>query len=97
MVSGCDTVKFLFLYLVIINLLSVFVCIFDKQRAVKGGWRVPEKTLFFLCFMGGSILMLITMKTIRHKTLHKRFMLGIPLIIILQIALAILILSKIST
>lgn len=79
--------KFLFAYLLIINLVSFFVCVSDKRRAVKNKSRVPEKTLFFLSLIGGSVGMYATMKVIRHKTLHKRFMIGIPLIIVLQICL----------
>lgn len=79
--------KFLFAYLLIINLVSFFVCVSDKRRAVKNKSRVPEKTLFFLSLIGGSVGMYATMKAIRHKTLHKRFMIGIPLIIVLQICL----------
>ena len=74
------------LYLLIINLISAFVCVIDKYRAKKGGYRVSEGTLFTLCLMGGSVGMYLTMKAIRHKTRHKIFMIGIPLIIILQIA-----------
>ncbi len=74
------------IYFLSINLISVLVCAFDKHRAKKGGRRVPEKTIFLLCFLGGSIGMYLTMRLIRHKTLHKRFMIGIPLIIILQAA-----------
>ena len=56
----------------------------DKSCAKKGKWRVPEKTLFILSAMGGSVAMYITMKTIRHKTQHKRFMIGIPAIMVVQ-------------
>lgn len=77
-------------YLIIINFISVFVCIFDKRMAIKGARRVPEKTLFALCLLGGSVGMYLTMKAIRHKTKHKRFMIGIPLIILLQLAIIIL-------
>lgn len=73
-------------YLLIINFISAFICVFDKYRAKKGGYRVSESTLFTLCIIGGSVGMYLTMKAIRHKTRHKRFMIGIPLIIILQIA-----------
>ena len=51
--------------------------------------RTPEKTLLILSALGGSVAMLITMLLIRHKTKHVKFMLGIPIIIILQVALAI--------
>ena len=73
-------------YILVLNIISAIVCITDKHRAKTGGYRVPESTLFTLCLMGGSVGMYLTMKSIRHKTRHKRFMIGIPLIIILQIA-----------
>lgn len=72
-------------YILVINIISAIVCITDKHRAKTGGFRIPESTLFTLCLMGGSVGMYLTMKSIRHKTRHKRFMIGIPLIIFLQI------------
>ena len=72
-------------YFLVLNVISAIVCITDKHRAKTGGFRIPESTLFTLCLMGGSVGMYLTMKSIRHKTRHKRFMIGIPLIIILQI------------
>ena len=79
------------IYFICINLISVAVCITDKRKAIKGSRRVSEKTLFALCFLGGSVGMYLTMKAVRHKTLHKRIMIGIPLIILLQTAIAIMI------
>ncbi len=76
-------------YLVIINLFAVFVTIFDKHRAFRHKHRVKESTLLTLSLLGGSVSMYITMQLIRHKTKHLKFMLGIPLIIILQIFLII--------
>ena len=78
------------IYFICINLISVAVFITDKRKAIKGNRRVSEKTLFALCFLGGSVGMYLTMKAIRHKTLHKRFMIGIPLIIFFQIAIVII-------
>ena len=72
-------------YFLIINILSVAICIFDKLSAKRQGKRISEKTLFLLCFLGGSVAMYLTMYVIRHKTRHKRFMIGIPLIILMQI------------
>lgn len=79
-------VRLFLVYLLVVNFISIIVCVFDKSAAKRKRHRVPEKTLFLLSVIGGSVGMLITMKIIRHKTLHKRFMIGIPLIIILQIA-----------
>ncbi len=73
-------------YVLIISIVSVIMTVRDKSCAKKGKWRVPEKTLFILSALGGSVAMYITMKTIRHKTQHKRFMIGIPIIMIVQAA-----------
>ena len=71
-------------YIAVISIISVIMTIKDKSCAKKGKWRVPEKTLFILSALGGSAAMYITMKTIRHKTQHKRFMIGIPAIMVVQ-------------
>ena len=75
-------------YLALISLVSIVVCIYDKAISKKNRveLRIPEKTLLILSAIGGSIAMFVTMLAIRHKTKHVKFMLGIPLIIILQIA-----------
>lgn len=71
-------------YVAVISIVSVVMTINDKSCAKKGKWRVPEKTLFILSALGGSVAMYITMKAIRHKTQHKRFMIGIPAIMVVQ-------------
>ena len=77
--------KTLAVRLVIINFISVIVCTADKSRAKRGKRRVRESTLWALTLLGGGAGMYLTMRLIRHKTLHKSFMIGIPLIVILQI------------
>lgn len=77
-------IQILLIYLVVINIISIIVTIYDKMCAVKGKWRVKESTLLFLSALGGSVGMFITMQLIRHKTRHLKFMLGIPLIFICQ-------------
>lgn len=79
------------IYLILINLIAVIVTIYDKLCAVKRRWRVKESTLLLLSALGGSISMYITMLLIRHKTRHIKFMLGIPLILIVQLIIAFLI------
>ena len=79
------------IYLILINLIAVIVTIYDKLCAVKRRWRVKESTLLLLSALGGSICMYITMLLIRHKTRHIKFMLGIPLILIIQIIIVFLI------
>ena len=80
------------IYFAIISLISVIVCIYDKLISKKNRveLRVPEKTLFILSALGGSVAMYVCMQLVRHKTKHKRFMIGIPLIIVLQIVLIVL-------
>ncbi len=82
--------KIFLAYLAVISLISMIVCIYDKKisRKNKVQLRIPEKSLLFLSLIGGSVAMYVTMMIIRHKTKHVKFMLGIPLIIILQIAIA---------
>lgn len=80
------------LYALIINFISSVLTVTDKKRSLKGKFRISEKTLFIFAFLGGAFGEYVTMKKIRHKTLHKRFMIGLPLIIILHFALIIAIL-----
>ena len=74
------------LYFLIISFITMCVTTADKLKAKKGRRRISEKTLFALAFSGGALSEYITMKTIRHKTLHKRFMIGLPIIILLQLS-----------
>ena len=82
--------KAFLIYICVISIVSVVVCCYDKIAAKHNPkHRTRESTLFWLSILGGSAAMLLTMHLIRHKTKHKRFMIGIPLIIILQIAIPI--------
>jgi len=79
-------------YLGVISLISIIVCIYDKIAAKHNPkHRTRESTLLLLSALGGSVAMYITMQLIRHKTKHLKFMIGIPVIIILQIAIPILV------
>lgn len=77
--------KYLYLYLLIINALSFLFMLTDKIKAIKGRWRIPEKTLLGVCAMGGSLGGLIAMKLFRHKTLHPQFSIGIPVILAVHV------------
>lgn len=77
--------KIFIAYLVLINIVSVIVTIIDKRRAKKDQWRIKESTLLLLSAIGGCIGMYITMRLIHHKTRKFKFMIGIPMIFILQI------------
>ena len=57
----------------------------DKWKAKKDKWRIPESTLLLLAIVGGSIGALLGMKVWHHKTMHKKFKYGVPLILVLQI------------
>lgn len=71
-------------YLIIINFAAMLVTVSDKHRAKKHRWRIPENTLLLVAALGGSPAMIATMLLIRHKTRHLKFMIGIPLILLLQ-------------
>lgn len=75
----------LLIYFVVINIVAIAITISDKNKAKKGKWRVKESTLLLVSALGGSVAMYITMKKIRHKTRHKKFMIGIPAIIAAQV------------
>ena len=79
--------KVILTYLFIINLLGFFIMLIDKQRAIHKEWRIPEKTLIGISTFGGAIGMLIGMSAFRHKTKHKKFTIGIPFILLMQICL----------
>ena len=72
------------IYFAVISFVTFTVTVLDKIFAKKRMRRVPESTLLSLALFGGSVSEYITMKVIRHKTLHKKFMVGLPVIIILQ-------------
>ena len=76
------------IYLIIINALGFFLMLVDKQKAIRGQWRIPEKTLFTVAVIGGSLGCIAGMYTFRHKTKHKTFTLGMPAILIAQLVLA---------
>lgn len=80
--------KPLFIYLLSINALGFLLMLIDKQKAKKKKWRIPEATLMGVAALGGSIGSLFGMYTFRHKTLHKKFTIGIPAILIAQLLLA---------
>lgn len=84
--------KYLYICLLIINAFAFVLMYADKQRAKKNRWRISEATLLTTAFFGGSIGALFGMYLFRHKTLHMKFTLGIPLILIFQLILAALLL-----
>ena len=82
------------LWLVFINAATFAVYGVDKRRARRGAWRIPEKTLFLLPLLGGSVGALAGMRVFHHKTKHWYFVWGIPLILLAQMALAVWLLAR---
>ena len=76
-------------YLIAINVITFLTYGFDKFKAKKGKWRIPESSLLLLAIIGGSIGAWFGIKVWHHKTLHKKFKYGIPLIVIAQIAIVV--------
>lgn len=68
-----------------LSLTTVIITVIDKKRARNNGWRTPEKTLITLALLGAALPEYITMKKIRHKTKHNKFMIGLPLIMLLHL------------
>ena len=81
--------KYLMIYLLIVNAAGFLLMLVDKFKARKKLWRIPEATLMGVAAIGGSIGSLAGMYTFRHKTKHPKFTVGIPVILVLQIAAAI--------
>lgn len=81
-------VKALIVYLTLLNLLAFTLYGVDKRRAKQGAWRIPEKTLLIVAVIGGSVGALAGMQVFRHKTRHWYFLYGLPLILLIQLAIA---------
>ena len=86
--------KYLLIYLLLINALGFVLMLVDKWKARKKRWRIPESTLMWIAALGGSIGSLLGMYTVRHKTKHLKFIVGIPLILVAQIFGAIYFLNR---
>jgi uncharacterized membrane protein YsdA (DUF1294 family) len=80
------------LWVIALSVVSIVVCIYDKviSKRNRVELRIPEKVLLLLSAVGGSLAMYITMQITHHKTKHLKFMIGIPVIMAVQIALIVL-------
>ena len=83
------TMKNIIIYLIIINIIGFLIMWIDKRKAIKGSWRIPEKKLFIITAIGGGIGTIAGMYIFRHKTKKLNFIIGLPLITILEIILGI--------
>lgn len=88
-------VKYIIIYVVIINIIGFFSMWYDKFKAKKGYWRTPEKTFFIITAIGGGIGTITGMYTFRHKTKKLKFTLGLPTILILEIIAVVYIILRI--
>ena len=76
-------------YLLAVNIVTFFLYGIDKYKAKKGKWRIPEATLLTMAAIGGSIGAWVGMRLWHHKTMHKKFKYGIPVIMIMQVCLVV--------
>ena len=83
-------------YLLAVNIATFLLYGIDKYKAKKSKWRISEATLLTMAAIGGSIGALAGMRLWHHKTMHKKFKYGIPVIIIFQVALAVYLLTNIE-
>lgn len=72
------------IYFILINLTAFIMYGVDKRKAVRHKWRIPERTLIGIAVFGGSLGALLGMITFHHKTRHKQFTIGVPVIIAVQ-------------
>lgn len=81
-------------YLVLVNAFALLLMLADKNKAQRGAWRIPEATLIGIAIAGGSIGAVLGMHLFRHKTKHRKFYIGLPLILILQVLLVLFLMEK---
>lgn len=86
--------KYILIYLVMINIFAFALMGIDKAKAKKNKRRIPEKTLFLFAIIGGSIGSIAGMQVFRHKTKHMSFVIGMPAILILQLVVVYLLVFK---
>lgn len=77
----------MFLFLIVMNTLSFTLMGMDKLRAKRGAWRIPEKTLFAVTALFGGLGGVLGMRVFHHKTRHRRFAVGFPVLLLIQAAI----------
>ena len=94
MTKDLNLLHIVLIYFLAINVVTFFVYGIDKWKARRDKWRISEATLLGLAVIGGSIGAWLGMKVWHHKTLHKKFRYGLPLILFAQIVLLVLYMTK---
>ncbi|MCR5343774.1 MULTISPECIES: DUF1294 domain-containing protein [unclassified Butyrivibrio] len=84
-----NSLEFILCYLGIINVISFLAMGSDKRKAKRNAFRTPESILFIFALMGGSIGSILGMYIFRHKTKHWYFVVGMPLILLIQIGIVV--------
>lgn len=92
--SNPEIIKYIAIYLIVINLTGFIAMAIDKRRAKKGEWRIKEYTLMMITLLGGGIGTIAGMYTFRHKTKKMKFVIGFPTILIIEIFVIIYLLIK---
>lgn len=77
--------NYIFCYIIAVNVVTFVVFGIDKLNAMRGKWRIAEAVLLMLAFFGGSVGAWIGIGCWHHKTLHRKFRYGVPMIILFQI------------
>lgn len=85
MIQDIFTIQNIIIYFIIINIIGLAIMFIDKQKAKKGSWRIPEKTIFIVTVLGGGIGTISGMYLFRHKTQKINFVIGLPAITIVEI------------
>ena len=78
--------KFIVIYLVIMNVIAMVVCVTDKIKARLHLWRIPDSILMAISLLGGALGMYTTMQIVRHKTQTEKYTIGLPIMIVIQAA-----------
>lgn len=87
---------FLIGYPIVINVIGFLLMGIDKFRAKRRGFRIPEATLFIIAIIGGSIGSLLGMHVFRHKTRHRSFTIGMPVILVIQIIFVLILIFQVG-
>lgn len=82
-----NALEYLLIYALLINIIGFAIMGIDKRKAIRHAYRIPEATLFLIAIIGGSLGSIIGMRLFRHKTKHWYFVYGMPLILLMQVAI----------